>query len=140
MKLLVTGARQYGDTDYLNAVLDCIAPARVIEGAARGADELAHRWAASRGVPNDRYPAEWNKYGRAAGPVRNKRMLDEGSPDLVVAFPEAGGRGTQNMMRQALKAGLTVIDATKLGGVPGCCTLLEWRRAGRPSGRGLWRS
>ncbi|MEM9912925.1 MAG: hypothetical protein AAF922_19365 [Pseudomonadota bacterium] len=46
--------------------------------------------------------------GRAAGPIRNKEMLDEGCPDLVVAFP--GGRGTANMVKQAQAAGVEVLD------------------------------
>ena len=125
-RILVTGTRHYSDDAHLNAVLDAIQPSVVIEGAARGADELAHKWATSRGVQNDRYPANWKQYHRAAGPIRNKQMLVEGKPDLVVAFPEAGGRGTQNMMRQALKAGLSVIDATGLGGIAGCDTLADW--------------
>ena len=45
------------------------------------------------------FDADWQKYGRAAGPIRNKQMLDEGSPDLVIAF--AGGRGTENMVKQS---------------------------------------
>lgn len=80
----------------------------VIEGAARGADQLAHEWAYGSGVPNDRYPADWDAFGNFAGPKRNKAMLDEGNPDLVIAFP--GGAGTRNMIRQARKAGVEVVE------------------------------
>ena len=125
-RVLVTGTRNYSDVGTLNAVLDDIRPVVVIEGAARGADDLAHEWAVSRGVQNDRFPANWRQYGRAAGPIRNKQMLVEGIPDLVVAFPESGGRGTQNMMKQALKAGVPVLDATGLGGIPGCHSLEDF--------------
>ena len=51
--------------------------------------------------------AEWHRLGRKAGPIRNQRMLDEGKPDLVVAFP--GGTGTAGMVALACKAGVRVI-------------------------------
>jgi hypothetical protein len=57
-------------------------------------------------VPIDVYVAQWKKHGRAAGPIRNQRMLDKGKPDLVVAFP--GGRGTADMIRRAERAGVPV--------------------------------
>ncbi len=53
-------------------------------------------------------PAEWSKYGRRAGPIRNKQMLDVGKPHLVVAFP--GGAGTANMVKQAKAAGVPIIN------------------------------
>jgi hypothetical protein len=52
------------------------------------------------------YKAEWDKHGRAAGPIRNQQMLDDGKPDLVLAF--AGGRGTDDMCRRAREAGIEV--------------------------------
>lgn len=81
----------------------------VVEGDARGADRLAGEWAYRRGVENIKFCAEWEKLGRKAGPIRNQLMLDEGEPDLVVAFP--GGRGTADMMMRARSAGVEVIEA-----------------------------
>jgi ABC-type Fe3+-hydroxamate transport system substrate-binding protein len=79
----------------------------VIHGAARGVDEQAMIAAQTLpGVKHLPFAADWHKHGRAAGPIRNKRMLDEGKPDLVVAFP--GGRGTANMVKQAQAAGIPV--------------------------------
>ena len=110
-RLLVTGGRSYDDVDQLYQVLDDLHVVRsftcVIQGGARGADALAARWAALRHVPVEQYEADWSKHGRAAGPIHNRRMLTEGRPDLVVAFP--GGRGTQNMIRQAQAAGVDVV-------------------------------
>jgi hypothetical protein len=51
--------------------------------------------------------ADWRKYGAAAGPIRNQRML-EGPPDIVVAF--AGGKGTADMVQRARAAGIAVIE------------------------------
>jgi hypothetical protein len=67
---------------------------------------LAGKWAESQGVTVEAYPADWKKHGRAAGPIRNQRMLDE-NPDILVAFP--GGKGTADMVARARKASLTVI-------------------------------
>lgn len=54
------------------------------------------------------FPADWHRDGKAAGPIRNRRMLLEGMPDLVVAFP--GGRGTADMVRRARAAGIEVVE------------------------------
>lgn len=54
--------------------------------------------------------ADWSKYGKAAGPMRNQKMLDEYKPDLVVALP--GGRGTADMVSRARVAGVEVIEAS----------------------------
>lgn len=76
----------------------------LIHGAARGADTLAAEWAAARGVTAEAYPANWDLHGRSAGPIRNRRMLRKGKPDVVIAFP--GGAGTADMIRQAKAAGV----------------------------------
>ncbi len=78
----------------------------LIHGDARGAD----RWCAVRGKDIGcsilAFPAAWDVHGRAAGAIRNARMLAEGKPDLVLAFP--GGRGTADMVRRAERAGVPV--------------------------------
>ena len=79
----------------------------VISGGATGADSVAIDWAVVNWVPCTEYKADWKKYGRKAGPIRNKQMLDEGKPDLVLAFP--GGPGTENMVLQALQANIKVV-------------------------------
>ena len=93
-RVLVCGGRAYDDRDALFAALDRLHSERgiavLIAGGAQGADTLAVEWAQARGIRTEVYMAEWDKYGRAAGPIRNKQMLDEGLPDLVIAFP--GGK------------------------------------------------
>jgi len=64
----------------------------IISGCAPGADTLALEWPEARGIQVARFPADWNTHGRAAGPIRNQQMLDEGKPELVVSF--LGGRRT----------------------------------------------
>ena len=106
-RILVCGGRAFEDYAFLRDVLDHYAPTVVIHGAARGADSLAHRWAQNRCVTVESYPADWRAHGKAAGPIRNAKMLAIGKPDLVIAFP--GGNGTAHMAKIAEAKGVHVI-------------------------------
>jgi len=112
IRALVCGGRDYLDRAALYAALNDLHAARpfaiVITGGARGADTMAHEWAMAQGIQTKVYMAEWERLGRKGGPLRNQRMLNEGKPNLVVAF--AGGRGTANMVMQARGVGVEVIE------------------------------
>lgn len=112
MRVLVCGGRDYNDRSMVVNVLTKlhveIGVSCLIEGGARGADRMAREWAETSIVPIETYEADWECYGSFAGPKRNKVMLDEGKPDIVVAFP--GGKGTRNMIRQARKHGVEVYE------------------------------
>ena len=100
MKVLVCGGRDFSNRALMFSTLDRVREKHgdamtIIHGAASGADRLAEEWAKSREIDYRGFPARWRKHGKAAGPVRNKRMRDFATPDAVIAFP--GGRGTQNM-------------------------------------------
>jgi hypothetical protein len=110
MRVLVCGGRDYSDWDVFCNVLDYHQPDEIISGMARGADMLAATYARRFKIPLLEFPADWNKHGRAAGPIRNQQMLDEGRPDMVIAFP--GGRGTADMVSRAKKAGVRVVYAS----------------------------
>jgi hypothetical protein len=62
------------------------------------------------GIPVLSFPADWARFGRAAGPIRNQRMLDEGKPTLVLAFHNniVESKGTKDMVKRARKAGIRV--------------------------------
>ena len=85
----------------------------VISGMARGVDSIAAEWAREMGIEVLPFPADWETHGKAAGPIRNRRMLVGGKPDIVVAFP--GGRGTADMVRQAKAAGVQVVVVDRQG-------------------------
>ena len=121
MKVLICGGRNFGriikderDPTYEVRIdqyywaLDMLDEAfkdrniHVIHGNAPGADTIADIWARSNNKAVTPYPADWIKHGVAAGPIRNQQMLDEGKPDLVLAFP--GGNGTADMCSRAKKA------------------------------------
>jgi hypothetical protein len=123
-RILVCGGRHYGtyvtDDDLrvphreqieglrscLNSLLVEFSDILIIHGKAKGADSLAEQWAIANNIEQLGFPAQWNKYGKAAGPLRNVQMLEEGKPDLVIAFP--GGTGTAMMCKIASAAGVEV--------------------------------
>lgn len=106
MRVLVCGGRNYFDGETLYATLDKIENIElIIHGGAAGADSMARDYANSRDIPCLKHPANWEKYGKRAGPIRNQEML-KWQPDLVVAFP--GGVGTADMVKRAEKAGIEV--------------------------------
>jgi hypothetical protein len=110
MRILVCGGRDYADDRAVRRVLDAAlrsGSVEIIQGGARGADTFARIWAADHGVLCTTYKADWEKYGVEAGPIRNRQMLDEGQPSLILAFP--GGAGTRNMTNQAQSRGVLVI-------------------------------
>jgi len=82
----------------------------IIEGGARGADQMARNFAGAAGFNFVTYPADWIRRGIRAGPERNQRMLDEGKPDLVLAFHHdlSASKGTADMVRRATAAGVEV--------------------------------
>lgn len=129
-KVLVCGGRDFGmyptspsglqraarnaEVSLAFETLDCLHVDRsitmIINGGARGADELARHWASRKMIDCHTVNADWKAHGKAAGPIRNQKMLDEMAPDLVVAFP--GGSGTADMVRRAKSAGVEVIEVS----------------------------
>lgn len=111
-RILVCGGRDYTNENRVWSQLDYQAMHRgvsvIINGGASGADGLSTAWANARGVPCLSFYANWQKHGKAAGPIRNQEMLDREKPTLVIAF--AGGRGTADMVRRARAAGVEIIE------------------------------
>ncbi len=116
-RVLVTGGRDFDDYWRVEETLDSLAEVTglapitwVITGDARGVDAHAASWAAHRAKLIAIFEADWASHGKAAGPMRNARMLTEGKPDIVVAFP--GGKGTADMVRRAEKAGVRIMKVS----------------------------
>lgn len=112
IRVLICGSRDWTDVQRIRAeMLGLSWPAVIIHGAARGADSIA--WEVAQNYADrfqvEVYPANWKMHGKAAGHIRNQQMLDEGKPDLVLAFRLPGvSRGTDDMIRRARQAGLPV--------------------------------
>lgn len=109
--LAVTGGRHledremvYKKLDQLKAIIDF---SLLVHGGATGADQLASDWCRERGMTEVRYKADWDAYGKSAGPRRNQEMAN--AADGLVAFP--GGRGTADMMRRCQARMLPIWEA-----------------------------
>lgn len=114
MRVLICGDRNWDDRPLFDEAMHRFVerhgiPELVIEGCARGADAMAERWAQENGVRVQHHPANWQLEHRAAGPIRNQRMLNA-KPDYVIAFhanlPKS--KGTAHMVRIARRAGVPV--------------------------------
>ena len=116
IRVLICGGRDFNDAmtfgSWVGGVMRSRGIATIIEGGARGADYMARRFGEWANVPVQSFPADWRKHGKGAGPIRNRQMLTEGRPDLVLAFE--GGSGTADMVRQARAAGVEVFEASKV--------------------------
>ena len=109
--VIVTGGRDYDDWAMLQEVLNFINPDVVVQGGAWGADQMAVDWAEYNKKEFLTFNADRNKHGRAAGPIRNKEMLQANPKAVVVAFP--GGAGTANCVRTAVELNMIVLQVHK---------------------------
>lgn len=118
-RVLVCGDRNWRDRLFLCEVLDTFHRLLhfecVIEGEAKGADSMARQWAERARVPVLSFPADWQTHGKAAGPIRNGRMLAEGMPTLVLAFHDdiEASKGTKDMVARARRANVPTFVLTR---------------------------
>lgn len=113
MRVLCCGDRHWTDEvkieQRLRELQQAFPRLLVVEGEAPGADRLSRQAAERLGIPVEPHPANWARYGKAAGPIRNQEQLDSGV-DLVLAFHAnvAKSRGTKDMVARARRAGIPV--------------------------------
>lgn len=112
-RIIIAGCREFSDYELLSQKCDNILSAVrqthsvvIVSGTARGADQLGERYAAERGYQVRRFPADWERDGKAAGPIRNALMAD--NADALIAFWDDVSRGTKNMIDTAKNRGLAV--------------------------------
>ncbi len=124
MRVLVCGDRYWDDRatvwDKLDDLLHVYQQMTIIEGGCKrwdkerrlwtGADFYAEQWTVRRTQAHEPYPADWDKLGKAAGPIRNAKMLEQGKPDIALAFHDnlEESRGTKDMVERSKAAGLPV--------------------------------
>ena len=99
--MIVAGSRHIDDYDLVcRAIQESgFTISEIVEGGARGADRLARRFAQEHGIECDTFEADWNRYGKKAGPLRNSEMAEYG--DGCVAVPAPSSRGTWDMVKKA---------------------------------------
>ena len=119
VKVLVCGGRDFVDENLFRRTLAKYRnrwawPLKIICGYdpdkqyPPGADWLAYEYAVHWGLERETYPYHYH-LGKKGGSSRNQQMLDEGKPDLVIAFPTPQSRGTWDMVRRSKKAGIETI-------------------------------
>ena len=110
-RVIIAGSREFNDYQLLCLTMDKLlvnikVPIVVVCGMARGADSLGKRYAEEKGFYVDEHPANWRKFGKAAGYIRNEEMAM--NADALVAFWDGKSRGTEHMINLANKHGLMV--------------------------------
>lgn len=110
MKVIIAGSRSV--TDY-NIVKSAVEKSgwfdkitEIVSGCARGVDQLAIRFAKEHNIPVAKFPADWKKYNKSAGYIRNAEMAEYG--DALIAIHRDNSRGTANMIKVMEKKGKPV--------------------------------
>ena len=115
VRVVVAGSRTITDyntveqalLDYLRGWVKRLPDVEIVSGGAEGVDSLAAYFAREYDLEYKEFAADWNQYGKAAGPIRNKRMAEYG--DVLIAVWDGKSSGTQNMVDSALEAGNDVV-------------------------------
>lgn len=105
---MVTGSRWWGDAEIIKEALQEFRPRLVLVGDAPGADTICAALCRQMTISYKVFPAEWNRYNKAAGPIRNQDMIDH-EPDVVLAFMHPESKGTRDAVRRATARGIPVI-------------------------------
>ena len=112
-RVVIAGCRNYNNYDEAKVYIDfCLSNVRkendiiIVSGGASGADKMGERYAKENGFEVEQYPADWEKYGRSAGPIRNRQMAEV--CDYVICFWDGKSRGTRSMIELAKKYGKPV--------------------------------
>ena len=107
-RVVVAGSRGYTDYSAAEAYIDdCVRSIReqydmvFVSGGCKGADQLGEMYAEKHGIHVEKYSAEWKKYGRRAGPIRNRKMAE--IADLVICFWDGKSKGTESLIKYAKK-------------------------------------
>ena len=108
VKTIIAGSRAITDPAVVDDAISASSfdITEVVSGTAPGVDSLAEQWAAQNGIPVARFPADWNRYGRRAGPIRNSDMAAYG--EALIAVWDGRSKGTRDMIRLARRRGLKV--------------------------------
>lgn len=110
-RVIIAGGRDFTDYGFLVETMDYLLSEvnesiTVVCGKARGADTLGEQYAKERGYSVKYFPADWDRYGKAAGYIRNEEMAE--NADALVAFWDGKSRGTRNMIEIAKERGLRI--------------------------------
>jgi len=114
-RLIIAGVRTFDDYELLKSkadeVVKDLGEVEIVSGHAKGADMLGERYAAEHAIPCTLFPAEWERYGRAAGPVRNGQMIEYAKQEtpMLLCFWDGVAHGTRNIIQKAEREGIQTI-------------------------------
>ena len=115
LRVIIAGSRDFNNYDLLESTIsnylkENIANVEIVSGTARGADQLGEQFANNHRYRIKSFPANWNLYGKSAGPIRNREMAEyaSGGQGVLFAFWDGKSRGTKSMINLAKKYGLEV--------------------------------
>lgn len=121
LRIIIAGSRDFNDYKLLktsirdilkNISLESIGKIKVISGTARGADQLGERFSKQFKLEVVKFPADWNRFGKSAGYIRNEEMakysVKDGNYGMLVAFWDGESRGTRHMINLAKRHGVEV--------------------------------
>ena len=108
MRTIIAGSRSITNYDVVNkATIDSkFDITEVISGTARGVDQIGELWAKNNNIPVEKHPADWDKYGKSAGYIRNEEMAK--CSDALIAIWDGESKGTKHMLDLAVKHGLKI--------------------------------
>lgn len=110
LSLVVAGTRTFNNYELLKRKITEIflnkytaegKTLEIVSGGARGADNLGEQFAHEHKLPLRIFPADWNKYGKSAGMLRNQQMADYAAAAIV--FWDGKSRGSRNMILEMKK-------------------------------------
>jgi len=109
MKTIIAGSRDIVDYGLVKEAMNRIPweVSEIVSGKAKGVDSLGERWASENNISIKSFPADWETYGKSAGPIRNAQMAKYA--DALVAIWDGKSRGTSNMINEAKELGLKVV-------------------------------
>lgn len=113
-RVIICGGRDFSDRNFcfsqLRQLLASYENIEIVSGHAKGADTFGEEYAEENGLKVSVFKPDWKLYGRAAGPIRNRQMLEyaEEENPVVIAFWNGKSKGTENMIRQSERAGAEV--------------------------------
>lgn len=113
MKLIIAGSRTYTNYGAVEYAMRDLRPARILSGGADGVDALGEQWARRHGVPLTIYPANWERHGKAAGPIRNAEMAR--NADALLLLWDGQSSGSRNMLETAWRHGLKITEVNISG-------------------------
>ena len=110
MNIIIAGSRNFNDYNLLKTSCDNLLTQftniEIVSGTARGADKLGERYAREKGYDIKQFPANWDKFGKRAGYLRNDEMAQYA--DMLIAFWDGASKGTKHMIDLANKRGIKV--------------------------------